>query len=462
MRIKTLAAVLALAWGGMAAAQPARLDMTLPEARAIARQAVLSGDAALAREIAAGLLAGNPDDRAALVVLASAEPALGRPAQGRLAAARAWRLSRTDAQRHEAARLAAAAALAERRFFLAEFWLRRALNVAPDAEQEARTRRDAGRVRTLNPWRVDVELSFAPSDNVNGGSESAFNLVDGLPFVGVISVDGRALAGYEGTLDLRVSRRLSESERQRTVLSVRAYARGVALSQEAKDLIEQETDPGDPPITGADFAFRSVELRLRQDRALAGARVGADLSLGSTWSGDELYRRTLRLAGDASRPLGEGRQVRVSGFVEPRWDDDGDRAELRLGAEGAWSTRAFGRDRLTLALSRGQVRSDNVNAAQTSWGARASYDLGRAVGPARLGVDVRALWSDYEDYAVVFPVPGGRQDRTLSVTLEAAFAAWDYAGFIPVATLEASRTESNVGRFDSDNLGLGVAIRSTF
>jgi hypothetical protein len=60
------------------------------------------------------------------------------------------------------------------------------------------------------------------------------------------------------------------------------------------------------------------------------------------------------------------------------------------------------------------------------------------------------------------PVPGGREDRRLSVTLAAELSDWSLAGFEPVVSLEAARTESNVTRFDSDSLGLGFSIRSSF
>ena len=144
------------------------------------------------------------------------------------------------------------------------------------------------------------------------------------------------------------------------------------------------------------------------------------------------------------------------------WDEDGEAGDQRVGFEAGWSRQVLGRDWLSLALSGASTLSDNGNAASTSWGLRGSYALGRPVGPARLSLTLAAEVTDYPDYAVFFPVPGGREDERLSATLEAVLDDWDYAGFEPVVTLEASRTDSNVSRFESDGVNIGLALRSSF
>lgn len=451
----------AWAWPGAGAAQTV-LDLTLDEARLLAVQAVLAGDASLAREVASALLDADPDDRAALVVLAAAEPRLGRPRAGRLAAARAWELSATRAQRHEAARLAAAAAAGEGRTFLAEVWLRRALAAAPDEEREARTLADARALRAHSPWAVTAELGFQPSDNVNGGAETPFNVIDGLPFVGIISVDGRALSGWAGTADLAATRRLSESARQRTELSFRLWGRAVALSEESRELIEAEREAGGPEVEGSDFASAQAELRVGHRRATGWGLAGGDLSLARSWHGEEAPTTSLRLSGLAALALSEARSLRLSAHAEGRREGGGRGGQVRAGAELAWGTRLRGSDHLTLALSRSATFSDSGNQASDGWGIRASYALGEPVGPARLGATLGASWTGFPDYAVIFPVPGGRRDERVFGRLEAAFEGWSHAGFAPVLSIEAARSDSNVSRFDTESLGLGITLRSTF
>jgi hypothetical protein len=121
-----------------------------------------------------------------------------------------------------------------------------------------------------------------------------------------------------------------------------------------------------------------------------------------------------------------------------------------------------GEDRLTLAVSRNLVRSDNRNQASEGWGLRASYALGEAVGPARLSFTAGASWTDFPDYSLFGPIPGGRQDRRVFARAEAVFEDWSFAGFAPVLSLDAARTESNVSRFDTDSVGVGISLRSTF
>ena len=69
-------------WLGLAAAPAAGEAQTLdiPAARALAEQAVLGGNPALARHIALGLLQRDAIDPQALLTLAAADILLGQPA----------------------------------------------------------------------------------------------------------------------------------------------------------------------------------------------------------------------------------------------------------------------------------------------------------------------------------------------------------------------------------------------
>ena len=98
-----------MAFGAAANAQTT-VDIPISEARNIATQALVAGDAALAMQVAQVILTQAPDDRAALIVVAAAAPQLGDAEAGRRAGARAWTVSQTDAQKYEAARLTALAA----------------------------------------------------------------------------------------------------------------------------------------------------------------------------------------------------------------------------------------------------------------------------------------------------------------------------------------------------------------
>lgn len=68
-----------------AAAVAETVKLSLDQGRIIARQALMAGNAALARGLAQGLLQADRNDPYALLILTAAETQLGNPAAGRQA-----------------------------------------------------------------------------------------------------------------------------------------------------------------------------------------------------------------------------------------------------------------------------------------------------------------------------------------------------------------------------------------
>ena len=453
---------LALSLTGQAHAQ-ATIDLPIAEARALATQAALGGDPETARQIAASLLQLDPNDRAALLVLAAVEPQLGRPAQGRLAGARAFAVSTTDAEKYEAARLTALAAANEGRFTLAQWWLRRALTVAPTPADAAQTTADARGVRNLNPWSSNVELSFVPSGNVNGGADSRFNVIDGVPFVGLLSADAQALSGWSSTLSLSTRYRIAASERSQTVLSARAYGRGVMLSSEAKDVL---TSAGSDASAG-DFSSASLDFGARHDRALRNGFYGLGLNLGKTWSAGDPDYTYARVSADRRFPVSEASTLSLSATLEQRWDENDRQDQWRYTLQGTLSRTLTNGDQLSATLGFGAVNSEFVNNTGRSQSAQVGYSFGRPVGPdgfqAQVQLSAGVQFQDFDSYRVAFiSVPGGRQDQRLFGSVDLFFPDISYAGFAPVVNLSAGRTFSNVSRFELDDASIGFSFRSTF
>jgi hypothetical protein len=253
---------------------------------------------------------------------------------------------------------------------------------------------------------------------------------------------------------------------QRTEASVRLSARRVVLSEESLDRIREADEEGE--ITGADFGSTAVEFALGHQRRADWGIFGGDVALGWSRSGEEedpdedAAVRSLRLSGFGAFEFADRQSLRLSASVEERRSDDASRDQRRLGAELAWSLPVRGKDRLTLALSRSLTQSDNSNQALEGWGVRSTYTLGEAVGPARLSFTAGASWTEFPDYRVIFLVPGGRQDERAFLRTEAVLEDWSFAGFVPVVSLDAAKTESNVSRFDTESLGIGLTLRSTF
>ncbi len=431
------------------------VELSFDDARAAAQQAALSGNFELARDLAAALLQADPDDRAALIVLAAVEPRLGRPDQGRKAGARAWRLATTDAQKYEAARLTALAAANEDRLTLSQVWLRRAATVAPNDAALAQTQADYGGLRTLNPWRTNIQLSFSPSSNVNGGSDDLYNVIDGLPFVGVLSGDARALSGVTATADLRFSYRLAENAHARTEIAGRFYSRQVLLSDAARALA--------PDSENGDFGATLVEVGLGHTRALGQGLAMADFDIGAHWSGGDLSTPFARLSLAAQYPVTDQLTGSAGLAFEQRWIGDTGQAGDTIETLSAGLTYRFDSGaQLGGTFELRDTASETGNQRNTAASLQMTYAPAQQIGPAEMLFTLGASHSDYPDYAIILPVPGGRQDTTQFASAEFAFVDFDYAGFAPVVTLGAQRSDSNVSRFDRSAFSIRFGFRSTF
>lgn len=429
--------------------------LTLEDGRRLAAQAAIAGDFLLARQLAEALLDADPRDRDALVILAAVLPRLGEATLGRQAGVAAYRYSATDRDRYEAARLTARAAFDEGRPGLAQLWLRRAALVAPDAAARDQTRADYAQVRARNPWQSAVKLGFGPSDNLNGGSESALNVIDGLPFVGVLSGDAQALSGWEATADLRLSYALAASATGRTVLGARLYLRRVALSDAARETA--------PEAENADFGSTAVEIDLARDWIWGEGQGTIEATLGRTWFGGEADTDFARLSLSRAAPLGERLSYRAGLTVERQWDaatgtPGNDIATL----DGALTYKLASGARLTGSLALTGITSDSPNERSDAARAQLGWTAAEPIGPIALSASLGVGWAHYPDYTVIFPVPGGREDRQVYGSLSATLLSVDYGGFSPVFTLSATDTDSNVSRFERSELGLSVSLRSTF
>ncbi|KJZ20588.1 surface lipoprotein assembly modifier [Loktanella sp. S4079] len=460
MRLRTLALITCL-FTQPAAAQTA-IDVTIEQARTIATRALQAGDYETAQEIARQLLAQHPDDRVALLVMAATLPRTGEPAQGRAAGARAWRLSNTDAEKFEAARLTAGAAVAQERFTLATLWLRRALIVAPTDADYDRTIADARVVKQRNPWLTQISFSVVPSSNVNGGSTSDTLSGPGLEDIIFrdLSEDAMALKGIRATLNLRTQYRITQSPVHRLAVGGRYQGARVKLT-------DAETTPDET------FATNAYELDLRYDRVLPKGALQLSLAARRTDYGvlDASDLTVDRLTYDSRRaeigyrlPVDDRSEVSVALAKEKLSYE-----ETAIGEIDRWSLRsAFGQrrannDRWHMMLSYQDSVGDNDNYTSQALTLQTGYDWAEQLGPMTVGLDVGATWATYPDYALLGSrITNGRQDRTFFYNIEVGFPDAAFAGFIPVLTWAHNITDSNVSRTDRRTGSLGISINSAF
>lgn len=442
-------------WAGAADAQDT-VDLSIDQAGAVATQALLAGDVQFAYTIAEAILAELPDNRQALLVMAAAAPQLGDPARGRAAGRRAFRLSETDIQRYEAARLTALAAVAGQQFTLASFWLRRALNNAPNSDERTRTLIDARNVSRRNPISFQLTASLVPSSNINGGAEDEESTAPGNP-TGTLSADSLALEGWRASLGFGARYRLHQTEKSRSAVGV-TYQMGRARITEETTVPDEAFDTSYYGLSvHHDWALKMGVINLEGSIATYEYR---DLDLGAgTTSYDKYDIRRLGLTRQI--PLSAPLTLTLSGNQEwLTYSNPGigevDRTLWRV----ALTRRLANTNTLSGSFSLTQSFGDSVNYTYTQETLSLSYAWGELIGPFSLALAGGAKRSDYPDYQVLFTVPGGRQDTTYFLNANIGFPGLEYFGFSPGVRIDLSEDNSNVSRFDRTNMSVALTINS--
>jgi hypothetical protein len=443
---------------GFAAADDTR-QLTLPEARAAAAQALRTGNPETTLLLTQGLIQANPRDGVAYYLRANAYAQIGQPSNARKAVARAYRLGVNSTQKFEAAQLAARLAVQEEKPGLAQLWLRRTAIHSPTEAADKGIARDYTILRRINPWSFRLSGSIEPSDNVNNGAESPANLINGEPAFGLpFSGSALALSGVVGTLDLRVAYRLRASKTSETSLSTRLYLQRVNLSDSARAAA--------PAASDSDFAFNYAEVSVShgfragpKDKG-GTARLGLDIGVAE-YGGSKIYDFA-RLSGSRKWHLSSKTALEISGNVEYR------DAPLRTldatvySLQATWQQAVGKGNRLDLTLGLRDSQATSVNGTSTSTSLRAVYRLGRKIGPARVQAGFGVAATDYPAYNLFLPVAGGRQDEAWDANIDFVFEDVDYAGFAPRLSIRTSQTESNISRFSTEQLTVTLGIASKF
>ncbi len=450
MRVLAAAALALLC----AAPATAQVEVTPEEARVLAAVLESEGRRADAGAIAAALLARDPDDAAAWVVVARIRRAEGDAAGAREAASRANATAGTDDERYAAAVELAAANFAQDRGLIAQFWLRRAAQVAPTEALREAAIRNFRAVRAQTPWSWSLGFSIVPSSNVNNGSRSDTIEIAGLPFV--LSGDARALSGLEATLTGSVTYRFEGFDGQPAQVYGGFAVQRVALTEEAKEQAP-EADAGDYAFDALEFGFSQVISSWSEDVVLRGEAL-----VGRNWYGGDLLSNYVRGGLTTRWVIGERSLATVSASLERqvRFDQDDRSAWVtRLDARRIWQVNDQG-DVFGIGGGLRRAQSDSVEIDNDAVLVSVDYSWEEPVlGPATLALGLNLEYRDYDESP--FTVDG-RQDRRAAVRATLGAPAWNYYGFAPTVTLEASRTMSNVSLYDAEDIGLRVGIASVF
>lgn len=435
-----------------ATTEAATVRLSLPHAQALAQRALRSGQPRTAYELTGGLIQANPENGHAHFLRAHALGQLKDYRTGRKSAARAYRAAKTDVQRFEAAKLAAELSFAEDSYTVSQLWLRRAVHYAPDTETRARFVRAFRNVRRSNPVRFELRFSINPSDNVNNGSNSPYNLIEGSPLVGTLSPSARAISGIVAKTDMRGAYRVWQTEGHETRLTGRLLSREVRFD-----------DPV-PGISGKDIS--SLRLQLGANHLWAPGKNGYwsfDINGGRTWYGGSPYYDFAGLGVRRLQKLTDRLSISLGTHVEQQFDKVAPVTDATVYTVFSGLSYALGTGgELGAQVRFRDIDSDGRNRASQQWSVVATYTLGREVGPAQVSLSLGHSTLDYEQYWVILPVRGGRTDESWFGGVTATFNDYSYMGFVPVVSLNAEKSRSNISRFDVDQTAVSFGIRSEF
>ncbi|MEZ5715667.1 MAG: surface lipoprotein assembly modifier [Paracoccaceae bacterium] len=475
---------LAVALAPPALAEPAAtgaktaLTLTVPQARAAARAALARGETGLAIQLAHGVLQADAKDAEAYYVLALAHHKQGDTYLARRAASYAFRYSTHERDRYATSQLAARMALQDKRYTLAQYWLRRSYDYTPNDRARQQAEADFRRLRADNPWQVQLSFSVDPSDNINAGAEDRINDIDGSSVAGLLSPSAQALSGVALNGRIEASYRLHRDADSETRLRFQGFTRRVVLSDDARALLASyspPTLPGSPPTPVPDdddfsnsFASlglsHSFRLGVRPGRAQGNGTGTLGLTYGRAWYGGQVYFDTLKAGAERIVTFGGNRAVFLGAELESRSYANGqtsDSLSLRLGY--SLPLADAGRLKLGLNLSHTAANGTSHNLRSDQAAVFAAFEPARKLGPARVTLALGASTADYPDYTLPLAnLPDGRQDTGLTAQLSLAFEDFGFAGFAPELTLRGRRTQSNVGRFDTQEMTLSIGLKSNF
>ena len=464
LRTGLLLAVLSVApfLGGAALqAKPVELDATA--LRQLANLAVQQGFADQALRYTDALLFRDNFDTTALIIRAQALRALGRAPEAVQVARTAWRIAKARGAKAEPAQFGAAMAMAQAQSTLgrrtvAQLWLRRAAQHAPNPEAYAIARRDFGYVQSRNPWRLQFDFSGSPSSNVNNGSRQSRLSLIGVPVWLEIPAESQALSGLQygvaGSATLRFS---PTGPNRQTEAKLGLAIQNVALSAASQAAA--------PLANSGDYAFGLIEAGLSHHRSLGAegrTQLALTATLGHNWYGGNDLSDYVRLSMGLDQRLNDTAALSFGVTVDHNSRlDSPKQSSDRLGATIGYSLMmgTGHKDRLSLEVEAAGTTSESAEVRSQSLGLNIGWKKAEAVAGIALSGGLSMESQIFADSRYVL---GGRQDLKVAANLTLTFQNVEYMGFSPVLQVQASRNQSNSALHDSQNLGLTLGISSSF
>lgn len=439
-------------WLPLAAmAQP--LTLSNQQARTAAWRALLQDRPAITLQIVRALRQGPTRDFELVFLHALALHDLGHETAATQAGKHAYRLAKTDAERFDAAHLVAKAHFAKGSQARAQFWLRRAAQVAPDSHAKELSVRDFRFIRQIKPWSTRAFFSLFPSSNINNGSSNRDIVVNGITYTTPAS--GLPLSGTGLTLGFETTYQKQLSPRSKLRLGLFAMGTGYRLSGEARALNTGKT--------GADFAFATIEARLGLTRAAKTPAKGAvrlNAALGHSWYGGNPLSVQFRVDAVQEFPLSARSfaDLGVGIDLQNRLDDPNASSRAASLGFGLNHARQSGQ-RLRFGIDLRRTLSNSNLVENTAVGASLRYTLSPMRWDIRPTLTLKYGITDYTKSNI-----GGvqRTDIKTGASLSLFFPKISYYGFAPTLDMGLSKNRSTANIYSTHDVRISFGFNSTF
>ncbi len=419
------------------------MELTRPAARAMARRALDIGKPDLAATIARQLLATDPQDVPALLLLTAGLSRSGHAAEAVGQGRRAFALAATGPQHFEAAYLTAEALSLADRPGAAKIWLRRADRFSPGPAQQKILREAFRKLDARTPLRLSFTFAAGPSNNVNGGS-----LHDTFWFGNIPLPIDAALPGFAASGQFRLNWRLPAGENHAINLYATAGHREVWLADRATEI--------DPTARGSDYNSDALDFGVAANGKTAGELIwSVEARAGRRWYGSGMESNTQKLAFGLAHALPKNRSLSFDLAAEAvQYPARPVADSVKLSAEAqVW--QPVGRGAVALSLGYTDVGS---NAAGVAWrGPSVGVEWRPPTLPHGIAMSVFGT-VQVKDYWKTTMKP----DLGIDLGASAKFSEWSMMGFAPTASLTASRNFSDLVVRDTFDMSFAVGLSSTF
>lgn len=421
------------------------------EARMLASTALLRGDLALAARVSDALIEGDSEDVEALLIRAAVALESGRYDLSQQAAKQAWTATDKPAVRHHAALLSGQALEQTGRYFQSQFWLRRALQAAPDDAADAEARRAYRAVQRSNPWRVELGFGIAPSSNINNGTAAETVRLFGLDFQ--VSRTAQALSGLEIFTRAQFSRRLFFGKQHRTEF--------VFSSQFQRYWLSRESRRNAPDLDAKQLSYEDLSIGLSHQHLLnENVKIDGVVGLTRSRRAGTTYSDQLEFGSKFTFPLKRGTALVAVAELTQEWLNTSDREDTVSGISGVLGLRQV----LSKHVVWGNVEVKRVQSDRDSLSYRLNtVTLGLALRESVFGAQLAgSIDIGRRRYSSPWRSGAERNDDVSSAKMSAVFTELEQYGFSPRLDLFAQRRSSSIDFYDQNALGMRLGIQSTF